>query len=91
MDSLYHDPKPWGRTTRKLQQENADLRRQLERFHEEILELEELKAENERLGDLCRALENLLSCYRLGHKPTGKLLDDITRLKDAAPPGGGHR
>jgi len=29
MDSLYHDPKPWGRTTRKLQQENADLRRQV--------------------------------------------------------------
>ena len=46
-------------------------------------QLAELQAENERLRELNDCLEQLLASYRLSSRPSGKLLDRITELKDA--------
>ena len=40
-----------------------------------------LKAENERLKELVDAKDELLVCYRLGKRPTEKLLLKLEKLK----------
>jgi len=45
------------------------------------LELEAAKERIVRLTRLVKALEGLLACYRIGKRPSGKLLDTITELK----------
>jgi len=42
-----------------------------------------LEAEKERLRELVKSKDELLVCYRIGKKPSEKLLDKLYRLEQA--------
>jgi len=69
------------------ERENARLNAEIEgltlRGDEDEVTIDSLKAERDKYQELCGCYEQLLACYRLGRRPSGKLLDDTTRLKQA--------
>ena len=44
---------------------------------------QDIKAENKRLKELVEAKDELLVCYRLGRRPTEKLMKKLDKLKAA--------
>ena len=53
--------------------------------HKELIntKIAKLKAEKERLRELVKSKDELLVCYRIGKKPSEKLLDKLYRLEQA--------
>ena len=71
---------------RDLKSEQAEqIKYEHDKWYSAEKDVDDKDAENKRLKELLEAKDELLVCYRLGRRPTEKLMKKLDRLK-AAPP-----